>query len=109
LKQGKRMAERIGGMQDEKVALVFSGGVGLGAYQAGAYAELHEQGERQPEWLVGSSIGAVNAAIIAGNPPERRVERLRQFWEAAPGELGPLTTVLAIPPAMVPGGRPTVG
>jgi NTE family protein len=102
LKQGKRMAERIGGMQDEKVALVFSGGVGLGAYQAGAYAELHEQGGRQPEWLVGSSIGAVNAAIIAGNPPERRVERLRQFWEAAPGELGPLTTVLAIPPAHGP-------
>jgi hypothetical protein len=45
LKEGKRMAERIGGMQDEKVALVLSGGIGLGAYQAGAYAELHEQGE----------------------------------------------------------------
>ena len=66
----------------EKVALVLAGGVGLGAYQAGAYAGLHE-GELRPDWLAGSSIGAVNAAIIAGSPAESRVERLRRFWDAA--------------------------
>jgi NTE family protein len=78
----------------ERVALVLSGGVGLGAYQAGAYAGLHEGGPR-PDWLAGSSIGAVNAAIIAGAPPESRVERLQRFWDAAslepvpqPGLLG---------------------
>lgn len=63
------------------VALVLSGGVGLGAYEAGAYAALHDQPGLRPSWVAGSSAGAVNAAIIAGNPPERRVDRLREFWE----------------------------
>ena len=75
------MAERNGG--NETVAMVLGGGVALGAYQAGAYAALHESGGPAPDWLAGSSIGAVNAAVIAGNAPERRVERLRAFWEAA--------------------------
>jgi NTE family protein len=60
-------------------ALVFSGGVGLGAYQAGAFAWLHEQGVA-PKWIAGSSVGAVNAVLAAGNPPEKRISALRTFW-----------------------------
>lgn len=61
-------------------ALVLQGGGALGAYQAGAYEALAVQA--QPlDWVAGISIGAVNAALIAGNPPGRRVERLREFWE----------------------------
>ncbi|MCA1327033.1 patatin-like phospholipase family protein [Herbaspirillum sp. alder98] len=63
-----------------QVALVLQGGGALGAYQAGVYQALHENG-LSPDWVVGTSIGAINAAIIAGNPPETRVERLRQFWD----------------------------
>lgn len=59
--------------------LVLQGGGALGAYQAGVYEALSEGG-LDPSWIAGISIGAVNAAIIAGNPPERRVERLREFW-----------------------------
>ncbi|PWR23630.1 patatin-like phospholipase family protein [Zavarzinia compransoris] len=64
----------------DRVALVFQGGGALGAYQAGVYEALAERGV-QPNWLSGVSIGAINSAIIAGNPPEKRVERLREFWE----------------------------
>lgn len=71
------------------VALVLAGGVGLGAYEAGAYAALHDRPALRPSWVAGSSAGAVNAAIIAGNPPERRVERLRQFWENVSGDSYP--------------------
>jgi NTE family protein len=63
-----------------RVALVLQGGGALGAYQAGVYEALHEGG-LDPDWISGVSIGAVNAAIIAGNPPQRRIERLRAFWE----------------------------
>jgi len=63
----------------EKLVLVLQGGGALGAYQAGAYEALAEAG-LAPDWVAGISIGAINAAIIAGNPPERRVERLRSFW-----------------------------
>jgi NTE family protein len=59
--------------------LLLQGGGALGAYQAGAYEGLVEAGH-PPDWVVGISIGAINAALIAGNPPERRVERLREFW-----------------------------
>jgi NTE family protein len=62
------------------VALVLQGGGALGAYQAGVYQALAEA-DLQPTWLAGISIGALNAAIIAGNAPERRAERLREFWE----------------------------
>ena len=65
---------------DEKTVLVLQGGGALGAYQAGAYEALAEAGE-MPSWVAGVSIGAVNSAIIAGNPPERRIERLRAFWD----------------------------
>jgi NTE family protein len=63
----------------EQVALVLQGGGALGAYQAGVYEALAEAGI-EPDWIAGVSIGAVNAAIIAGNPPNARVERLREFW-----------------------------
>jgi NTE family protein len=62
------------------VALVLQGGGALGAYQAGVYEGLHEAGIR-PNWLAGISIGALNAAIIAGSPEAERVDRLRKFWE----------------------------
>jgi NTE family protein len=64
----------------ESVALVLQGGGALGAYQAGVYEALVEHGV-EPTWISGISIGAINSAIIAGNPPETRIERLRQFWE----------------------------
>ncbi len=60
--------------------LVLQGGGALGSYQAGAFQALCHQGF-EPDWIAGISIGAVNAAIIAGNPPERRVPRLKEFWE----------------------------
>jgi NTE family protein len=64
----------------ERVALVLQGGGALGAYQAGVYQALHEAGI-EPDWISGVSIGAINAAIIAGNSPENRLARLRTFWE----------------------------
>ncbi|MFZ3357349.1 MAG: patatin-like phospholipase family protein [Xanthobacteraceae bacterium] len=66
--------------QFEQIALLLQGGGALGSYQAGVYQALAED-DLHPDWVSGISIGAVNAAIIAGNPPERRVDRLRQFWE----------------------------
>ncbi len=60
-------------------ALVLQGGGALGAYQAGAFEELAAN-DYQPDWVAGVSIGAINAALIAGNPPARRVERLAEFW-----------------------------
>lgn len=62
------------------VVMVLQGGGALGAYQGGVYQALHEAG-LEPDWINGVSIGGLNAALIAGNPPERRVERLREFWE----------------------------
>ena len=62
-----------------RVALVLQGGGALGAYQAGVYQALHEAGI-EPDWVSGVSIGAINSAIIAGNPRERRLERLETFW-----------------------------
>jgi NTE family protein len=64
----------------ERVALVFQGGGALGAYQAGVYHAL-DDANIGVDWLCGTSIGAINGAIIAGNRPEKRVERLRDFWE----------------------------
>jgi NTE family protein len=64
----------------ECVALVLQGGGALGAYQAGVYEALAEAGI-YPDWVAGISIGAISCAIIAGNPPEERIEKLRGFWE----------------------------
>ena len=63
----------------ERVVLALQGGGALGAYQAGVYEALAEA-DIHPDWIAGISIGAINAAIIAGNPPNLRVERLREFW-----------------------------
>src|SRR5690606_25630903 len=60
--------------------LVLQGGGALGSYQAGAYKALCEH-DFEPDWLAGISIGAINAAIIAGNPRESRVARLKEFWD----------------------------
>jgi NTE family protein len=64
----------------ERIALLLQGGGALGAYQGGVYQALAEA-DLHPHWVAGISIGAINSALIAGNPPERRVERLREFWE----------------------------
>jgi NTE family protein len=64
----------------ECIALLLQGGGALGAYQAGCYEALSEAGIH-PNWVAGISIGAMNSAIIAGNPPQTRVAKLRQFWE----------------------------
>ena len=73
----------------KKVLLVLAGGIALGAYQAGAYAALHEHEELWPARLAGSSVGAVNAALIAGNPPEVRLARLQAFWNEIEGNEAP--------------------
>src|SRR5436309_3646366 len=64
----------------ESTVLVLQGGGALGAYQAGVYEGLHEAGIA-PNWITGVSIGAINAALIAGNRPEDRIPRLREFWD----------------------------
>ena len=64
----------------EKIVLVLQGGGALGAYQAGAYEGLSEAG-LMPDWIAGISIGAINGALIAGNTPDMRVKRLREFWD----------------------------
>ena len=81
--------ERLFNPRHERVALVLQGGGALGAYQAGAYEALAELGY-PPDWVAGVSIGAINAALIAGNPPTRRVERLREFWQLVSSGLGEL-------------------
>ena len=68
--------------EERRVAMILSGGIGLGVYQAGAYAELHQREDLRPTWLAGSSIGAINSAVIAGNPPESRIRHLRSLWKA---------------------------
>ncbi|HEX7328554.1 MAG TPA: patatin-like phospholipase family protein [Casimicrobiaceae bacterium] len=113
--------------------LVLQGGGALGAYQAGVYEEMHARG-LAPDWVTGVSIGAINAALIAGNRPEDRVERLRRFWNLVssgitylpPHEFDPLrvafsrmsTTAVATfgvpgffvpripPPVLMPRGEP---
>jgi NTE family protein len=64
----------------ERIALLLQGGGALGSYQAGVYQALAEA-DLHPDWVAGISIGAINSALIAGNPEDRRVARLREFWE----------------------------
>jgi NTE family protein len=63
-----------------QVVLVLQGGGALGAYQVGVYQALHEAGI-EPDWVIGTSIGAINASLIAGNAPEHRMDRLHAFWD----------------------------
>jgi NTE family protein len=65
--------------QERQVVLVLQGGGALGAYQAGVYQALHEN-DIEPDWIVGTSIGAINASLIAGNARADRLERLKEFW-----------------------------
>ena len=69
-------------------ALVLQGGGALGAYQGGAYEALAAAGH-EPDWLAGISIGAINSALIAGNPPQRRAEQLREFWHRVTAHVPP--------------------
>ena len=77
---GARPDDALARPDFERIALLLQGGGALGSYQAGVYQALAEAG-LHPDWVAGISIGAINSALIAGNPPERRVERLRAFWE----------------------------
>jgi len=79
-----------GNQYDKKVGLVLQGGGALGSYQAGVY-EAIASSHYSPDWVAGISIGAINAALIAGNVPEHRVARLREFWEivTAPSSMWP--------------------
>lgn len=79
--------------------LLLQGGGALGAYQAGVYEGLSEIGVA-PTWIVGISIGGINAALIAGNPPERRVEALKEFWKRISVNAGPAL------PALLDSARP---
>jgi NTE family protein len=65
--------------RQRQTVLVFQGGGALGAYQAGVYQALHEAGV-EPDWIIGTSIGAINACLIAGNEPQDRLDRLEEFW-----------------------------
>src|SRR6201989_1617541 len=69
-----------------QVVLGLQGGGALGAYQVGVYQALHEAGV-EPDWIIGTSIGAINASLIAGNRPENRLAHLREFWSRV--EYGP--------------------
>jgi NTE family protein len=62
-----------------QIVLVLQGGGALGAYQVGVYQALCEAGI-EPDWVIGTSIGAINASLIAGNAPEERLQRLEEFW-----------------------------
>jgi len=115
-----RSAKQFAVPKHEQSVLVLQGGGALGAYQAGVYEGMAERGFA-PNWVTGVSIGAVNAALIAGNAPERRLERLRAFWDqvssaiplVAPAYLDPLrlafnrvsafaTTTFGVPGFFVP-------
>jgi NTE family protein len=75
-----------------QVVLVFQGGGALGAYQAGVYEAMQEVG-LEPDWVIGTSIGAINASLIAGNPPGKRLARLQEFWRRI--EHGPFKRMAA--------------
>jgi NTE family protein len=79
LRSGSHVVHAARHLPFEVVALVLQGGGALGAYQAGVYEALSEAGIH-PNWIAGMSIGAINAAIIAGNAPSDRIDRLREFW-----------------------------
>lgn len=75
-------APKVSGTAFESIALLLQGGGALGAYQGGVYEAMVEHGV-EPSWIAGISIGAINSAIICGNPPGQRLAKLREFWELA--------------------------
>ena len=104
----KSVAERV--TDFERIALVLQGGGALGAYQCGVYEALHEAGLR-PSWFAGTSIGAINAAIIAGNAEQDRVDRLHSFWDLITAYVAtmawPLDALAAVAAWMPPGNALT--
>ena len=89
----------------QRIALMFQGGGALGAYQVGVYKALEQEG-CVPTWICGVSIGSINGALIAGNPPGKRLERLEEFWslvtsrplgafEPAENKMGKLATAIS--------------
>jgi NTE family protein len=77
----------------DRIVYLFHGGGALGAYQAGVFKGLHDKGYH-PNWVIGTSIGAVNSAIIAGNPPETRVQQLHDFWSSIATKMPPTPNTL---------------
>ena len=100
-----RRSGRSQGPEGEDCILVLQGGGALGAYQAGVYECLAAM-RHGPEWIAGISIGAINAALIAGNRPEDRVPRLREFWETVSSF--PFTAPAYGAPASAAGARDIV-
>jgi NTE family protein len=84
-------------------ALVLGGGNALGAYLAGSYERLHEQGIR-PDWIVGASIGAVTGAILAGNAPDKRMEQLARLWDEATLPTLPMPSSYGLKPRQIYNG-----
>src|SRR5262249_33942440 len=76
--EGSALREKI--TEHGQIVLVLQGGGALGAYQAGVSEALHDAGV-EPDWVIGTSIGAIHAAMIAGNEPAKRLERIRTFWQ----------------------------
>jgi NTE family protein len=93
---------------DKTVALVLQGGGALGSYQAGVYDALSDS-EYLPDWVAGISIGAINAAIIAGNAPSRRVARLREFWERITAPPAPWAAWMDATLPLLPAHRRSLG
>ncbi len=79
-KPALRVMPTSAAMPPGQIVLVLQGGGALGAYQGGVYQALHEAGI-EPDWVIGTSIGAINAALIAGNPPAQRLAKLCDFWD----------------------------
>jgi NTE family protein len=103
-KTALRKGHRIGHRPPfEVIALLLQGGGALGSYQAGVYQALAEA-DLHPDWVAGISIGAINSAIIAGNPPDKRVERLAELWETITRDLG-LRLLGGIVPEFVQGNQ----
>src|SRR5690349_21466819 len=77
----------------DEVVYLFQGGGALGAYQVGVFQALTENGY-SPDWMVGISIGSINASIIAGNPPEHRLDKLIQFWNTITHSIEPFWSII---------------
>ncbi len=77
-----------------QIVLVLQGGGALGAYQAGVYQALHDSGV-EPDWVIGTSIGAINASLIVGNKPEQRLAKLKEFWNCVGNN--PILEAAAVP------------
>ncbi|HME27468.1 MAG TPA: patatin-like phospholipase family protein [Acetobacteraceae bacterium] len=94
----------------DRIVLVLQGGGALGAYQAGTYQALHEAG-LEPDWVIGTSIGAINGSIIAGNAVEDRLTKLQAFWQrmTIDGIVGIWSTLPMVGPALASWGTVTGG